>query len=54
MTVPDVLFTILARMKALGIDVDGILRKVGVDPSRVSELVAGTTGPGTEPAADAG
>ena len=40
MTVPDVLFTILARMKTVGIDVDGLLRKVGIDPSKVGDLVA--------------
>lgn len=40
MTVPDVLFSILARMKAVGIDVDGLLKKVGIDPSRAGELVA--------------
>lgn len=52
MTVPDVLFTILARMKTVGIDVDGLLRKVGIDPSKVGELVASTPGePKAEPAA---
>lgn len=45
MTVPDVLFTILARMKTVGIDVDGLLKKVGIDPSRVGELVAATAVP---------
>lgn len=53
MTVPDVLFTILARMKTVGIDVDGILRKVGIDPSRVGDLVtvAGDSAAGTGPQA---
>jgi len=54
MTVPDVLFTILARMKAVGIDVDGILRKVGIDPSRVSDLVAGAVDSGTDAGPKAG
>ena len=40
MTVPDVLFAILARMKTVGIDVDGLLKKVGIDPARAGELVA--------------
>ena len=52
MTVPDVLFTILARMKTVGIDVDGLLRKVGIDASRVGDLVASTPGePKPEPSA---
>jgi len=40
MTVPDVLFGILAKMKTLGINVDGLLRKVGIDPSGVHDLIA--------------
>lgn len=48
MTVPDVLFTILARMKTVGIDVDGLLKKIGIDPSKVGDLV-GTASPAPPP-----
>ncbi len=40
MTVPDVLFGVLAKLKTLGIDVDGILKKVGIDPSQLNELIS--------------
>jgi len=40
MTVPDVRFAILTKMKAVGIDVDGLLKKAGVDASRLNDLIA--------------
>jgi hypothetical protein len=39
MTVPEVLFAILAKMKAVGIDVDALLKKAGIDATKVGELV---------------
>lgn len=55
MTVPDVLFGILAKTRTLGIDVDALLKKVGIDPSRLNELIgaageAGATSQGHEEA----
>ncbi len=49
MTVPDVLFAILAKMKAVGIDVDGLLKKAGVDAGRLNELIAVPSAPAAEP-----
>jgi hypothetical protein len=50
MTVPDVLFGILAKLKTLGIDIDGVLKKVGIDPSQLNELIAATPAPASVPA----
>jgi hypothetical protein len=47
MTVPDVLFGVLAKMKTLGLDIDGLLKKLGVDPSHLNELLAAQ--PAAEP-----
>jgi len=47
MTVPDVLFGTIAKMKTLGIDVDAILKKVGVDPSKLNEILGGPSSEAT-------
>ena len=39
MTVPDVLFGIIAKMKTMGIDVDQLLKKVGIDARKVNDLI---------------
>lgn len=43
MTVPDVLFTILTRLKTVGIDVDGLLKKAGVDAAKVGDFLMTNT-----------
>jgi flotillin len=47
MTVPDVLFGVLAKLKTLGIDIDAILKKIGIDPSQLNELIAAAPAVGT-------
>ncbi len=39
MTVPEVLFGILAKMKTVGIDVDALLKKTGIDPAKMNDLI---------------
>jgi flotillin len=51
MTVPDVLFGTIAKMKTLGIDVESILKKVGIDPSHLNELLGEDTPAEAAPAA---
>jgi flotillin len=44
--VPNVLFKLLANAKAQGIDVAGLLAKIGIDPSKALSMLGGLSGSG--------
>jgi hypothetical protein len=54
--VPNTVFQFLASAKAHGMDLGGLLAKIGVDPAKAMEMLAGlgsTTSASTEPAPEA-
>jgi uncharacterized membrane protein YqiK len=46
--VPNVLFKLLANTKAQGIDIAGLLAKIGIDPSKALSMLGGLSGSGRD------